>query len=155
MPLTEKHLFEKFEKLAHAVKQEFKSKGIMIPSRRKDGSIQIGNYFISKKDVFYFIKNSRGIIVTGPLNLAQTAVVVANDLALGRWPDAKLIDTDRWYGFKEFEEQSANARADRAYKDKDSDKGDLSLYKAATACEQKLHYKKTIDSRFDKLYKLT
>jgi hypothetical protein len=155
MPLTEKHLFEKFEKLAHAVKQEFKSKGIIIPSRRRDGSIQIGDYSITKKDPFYYIKNSRGIVVAGPLNLAQTAVVVANDLALGRWADEKLIDTDRWYGFKDFEEQSATARADRAYKDKDSDKGDLSLSKAAAAGERKLFYKKSIVSRFDKIYKLT
>jgi len=155
MPQTEKHLFEKFEKLAHAVKQEFKSKGMIIPSRRRDGVIQIGEYFISKKDPFYFIKNTRGIIVAGPLNLAQTAIIVANDLALGRWADTKLMDTDRWYGFKAFEEQVAQARADKAYKDKDADRGDLSLSKAVTAGERKVFYKKSIDSRFDKLYKLT
>lgn len=155
MPLTEKHLFEKFEKLAYAVKQEFKSKGIIIPTRRRDGTIQIGDYIIVKKDPFYFVKNSRGIAVAGPLNLAQTAIVVANDLALGRWADEKLMNTDLWYGYKVFEEQAATARAERAYKDKDADRGDLSSYKAATACEQKLYHKKSIDSRFDKLYKLT
>jgi hypothetical protein len=155
MPITEKHLFEKFTKLANAVRQDFKRKGIVLPSQQRDGSIQIGTYNIKKTDSAYYVRDRNNHIVAGPLNLAQTAVVVANDLALGRWPDHKLIDDDRWYGYKAFAEQSALYIAETAGKRKDADRADFSLYRAAIAAEQKLTYKKTIDSRFNKLCKLT
>ena len=155
MQIKEKHLFEKFSKLANAVKQDFKKKGIVIPSQRRDGSIQIGIFSIKKKDSAYYIKDKNDNTVVGPLNLAQTAVVVANDLALGRWPDQKILDSDRWYGYKAFAEQSALYIASSARKKQDTDRADFSLYKASIAASEKQTYKKTIDSRFDKLCKLT
>jgi hypothetical protein len=155
MPITEKHLFEKFTKLANAVRQDFKRKGIVLPSQQKDGSIQIGTYNIKKKDSAYYVRDRNNHIVVGPLNLAQTAVVVANDLALGRWPDHTLIDHDRWYGYKAFAEQAALHIAESASKKQDVDRADFSLYKAAIAASEKLTYKKNIDSRFNKLCKLT
>ena len=155
MPLTEKNLFEQFEQLAQAVKQEFKSKGIVLPTQQKNGSIRIGTYSVVKRTGAYFIKNSRDRDVVGPLNLAQTAIIIANDLALGRWVDDQLIENDKWYGYKAFAEQAATACATKASKDKDPDKVDYILGKAAIACEQKLFYKKNIDSRFNKLCKLT
>jgi hypothetical protein len=155
MPTTENQLFEKFTKLANAVRQDFKRKGLVIPSQQRDGSIQIGTFNIKKKDSAYYIKDRNGHIIVGPLNLAQTAVVIANDLALGRWPDHALIDNDRWYGYKSFAEQSALHVAETASKQKDADRADFSRYRAAIAAEQKLIYKKTIDSRFNKLCKLT
>jgi hypothetical protein len=155
MPTTENQLFEKFTKLANAVRQDFKRKGIVPPSQKKDGSIQIGTYNIKKTDSAYYIKDRNDNLVVGPLNLAQTAVVIANDLALGRWPDHKLIDDDRWYGYKVFAEQSALHVAETASKRKDTDRADFSRYRAAIAAEQKQTYKKTIDSRFNKLCKLT
>lgn len=154
MPITEKHLFEKFTKLANAVRQDFKQKGIVLPSQQRDGSIQIGTYNIKKNNSAYYIKDKNNHTVVGPLNLAQTAVVVANDLALGRWPDQTIINSDRWYGYKAFDEQSALYIAESARK-QDADRADFSLYRAAIAAEQKQTYKKTIDSRFNKLCKLT
>jgi hypothetical protein len=89
------------------------------------------------------------------LNLPQTAVVTANDLAMGRWPDVKIIDCDKWYGFKAFEEQVANNLAEKARKLHDMDRVDFSLYEAAIAAGRKEQYKKSIDARFNKLCKLT
>jgi hypothetical protein len=154
-PLTENHLFEKFEKLAKAVRQDFKNNGLIIPKQNKDGSVQIGDYTIIKRNNAYVVNNSRGHVVVGPVNLAQTAIISANDLALGRWVDKKILESDQWYGYKAFAEQAANACADKAYKDKDPDRGDFVLGKAVVAGEQKLHFKRSIDSRFDKLCKLT
>lgn len=155
IPLTENHLFEKFEKMAKAVKQDFKNKGLVIPTKRKDGSVLIGDYVVVKRSGAYYVNNRRGHAVVGPLNLPQTAIVIANDLALGRWADRKLLESDKWYGWKAFAEQAAAALAERAYRNKDLDRADFSQYKAVTASAQKLAYKKTIDSRFDKLCKLT
>jgi hypothetical protein len=155
MPIKEKHLFEQFEKLAKTVKTDFKKKGLVVPVQHKDGTIQIGVFTIKKKDSAYYIIGKNNSVVSGPLNLAQTAIVVANDLALGRWPDPTLIDNDTWYGYKAFAEESAKSVAERARRDKDPDRADLSLYKAGVASEQKLQYKKAIDQRYNKLCKLT
>ena len=154
MPIKETHLFEQFEKLAKNVKTDFKKKGLVVPTQHKDGTIQIGPYFIKKANDGYYVTGKTGDAVVGPLNLAQTAIVVANDLALGRLPDATLLDNDTWYGYKAFAEERATTVAERARKDKDPDRADFSLYKAAIASEQKLRYKKAIDSRFNKLYRL-
>ena len=155
MQITEKNLFDKFQKLARHVKQDFAKKGLVIPARLKDGSIQVGPYIIVKKDNAYYINNKHNEPVVGPVNLAQTAVVVANDLALGRWPDITIMNNDKWYGYKAFEEQVANNIAEQARKKKDIDRADFSLYEASVALAQKLNYKKSIDARFNKLCKLT
>lgn len=152
---TEKNLFEKFEKLARSVKQEFKNKGLVIPMRKPDGSIQVGEFLVVKRNTFYYIKDSHsGNEIAGPLNLAQTAIVVANDLALGKMADPVLLNQDQWYGYKEFDEQVATASAEKAKKDHDVDRADFSLYKASVAREKKVQYKKTIESRFNKLYRI-
>ena len=155
MPIKEKHLFEQFEKLAKNVKTDFKKKGLVVPAQNRDGSIQIGVFTIKKKDSAYYVTSKTGEALVGPLNLAQTAIIVANDLALGRWPDTTLLHNDQWYGFKSFAEASAMNVADRARKDKDPDRADFSLYKAVIAAEQKLSFKKAIDQRYNKLCRLT
>ena len=155
MPITEKHLFDQFSKLAKKVKQDFKNKGLVVPVQKKDGSIQIGDYTILRQNHSFYIANKHGQSIVGPLNLAQTAVVTANDLALGRWPDVKIIDCDKWYGYKAFEEQVATNLAEKARKQQDLDRADFSLYEASVAASRKAYYKKSIDARFNKLCNLT
>jgi hypothetical protein len=154
MTVIDRNLFDKIEDLAITIKQEFKRKGFVIPSQHKDGSVQIGGYFIVKKDDGYWINNRHGNAVEGPLNLARTAIVVANELALGKWVDTDLITKDRWYGFKAFDERVANAKIIQAINRDDNDRADVNRIRAVIAREQKLHYKKDIDSRFAKLRKL-
>lgn len=154
MPLSEKTLFEKFEKLAKTVKQDFRNKGLVIPVKKPDGSIQIGDYAIKKDNSFFYVLSKQNQVVEGPYNLAKTAILVANDLALGRWPDPVLVQNDTWYGYKEFDEQVAQAHAERARKEHDLDRADFSLYKASIASERKIVYRKIVESKFNKLYKL-
>lgn len=155
MPITEKHLFDQFSKLAKKVKQDFKNKGLVVPTQKKDGTIQVGDFTILKKNHVFYIANKYGEPIVGPLNLPQTAVITANDLALGRWPDVKIIDCDKWYGYKAFEEQVATNLAEKARKSHDADRADFSLYEASVAANRKAGYKKSIDARFNKLCKLT
>ena len=155
MQANQKKLFEQFTKLARSVKQDFKNKGLVVPSRTAGGDIQIGNYVIFKKEQRYYIRNKDKEVVAGPLNLAQTAVVVANDLALGRLIDRKLINDDAWYGYKEFDELVANTIAEHAQQEHDVEKAEFNQYKAMEAKHRKLEYKKNIDARYNKLCKLT
>lgn len=89
------------------------------------------------------------------MNLVQTAVIVANDLELGKWPDHTLLNNDTWYGYKSFEEQVALHKAENALKKKDLDTASFSKYKAAVAVSQKQSYRKNIDLRYSKLCKIT
>jgi hypothetical protein len=155
MPKTKPQLFKRIEKLADTVKQEFKTKGVVIPHQRKDGTIQIGSFTINKKQGVYWIKDYGGYTVAGPINLAQTAAVLANDLALGRMLDTDLLNQDQWYGYKEFDEQLSTTHAESAFKRNDIDHAVNSLYRAKIAGEQKLSYLRPIDYRFAKLRKLT
>jgi hypothetical protein len=155
MQTPEKHLFEKISKLAKTIKNDFKNKGIIIPIQNNDGTIQIGTYTINKFRSLFYIKDKTNETILGPLNLAQSAIVIANDLALGKKIDKIILNNDKWYGYKAFDEASANNIVVHACKENDYDKVDLISYKAFIAAEQKRQYKKTIDSRFNKLYRLT
>ena len=155
MTKTSAQLLDSVEKLAKTVKQEFKQKGIVIPSRDRQGNVVIGKYTVVKHRGFYSITNARGTEVIKHINLAETAAVIANDLALGRWADTALLNSDKQYGWKSFEEQNAKYVAEVAIKNKDYNKAELCLEKAQTAFNQMAFHKKTIDSRFNKLRKLT
>jgi hypothetical protein len=154
MPTNKKQIFDNIATLTKSIKQEFKKKGVVVPSLDANGDTRIGAYTIVKVDNAYQIKDSRNHVIAGPVNLAQTAILIANDLALGRWPDHDLINNDKWYGFKSFDEQSAKYLAERAAKQHDVDRQDLSLSKAEIAHQQKLYYKRSIVSRFTKLCNL-
>ena len=147
-------LFDRVEQLAQTVKQDFKGKGLMIPHRRKDGSVQIGTYSIHRHAGVFTIRNHQGKSVVSNITLAQTAIVAANDLALGYELDLALIQNDRWYGFKEFDEKIATCRLRRLKSTKDIDLVCLHSTKLGVARTKKLYYKKYIDMRFGKLYRL-
>lgn len=154
MQTTKKNLFDKVAKLARTVKQDFKEKGLVVPVRLPNGNIQVGDFVIVKSKHQYFVRDKKDQNLVGPLNLAQTAAVIANDLALGRQVDLVLVRNDAWYGYRDFDEQVAINIAEHARKDKDYDRADFSQYKAQIAQEQKLQYKKSIELRYSKLCKL-
>jgi len=98
-------LYKKIIQLSNEVKQELRKKGLIVPSRNKDGSISMGKFTIVKdKEKFYNIIDNRGITLVKNINLPQTAVLLANSLALGKQVDDQIIGKDRSYGFAVFEE---------------------------------------------------
>ena len=147
-------LFEKIERLAETVKKDFRKKGLAIPTKRTDGAVQIGDFLITKHDSAFWISNIKGYSVAGPINLAQTAAVLANDLALGANLDLKLLNSDKWYGFKSFDLQACKIHIENAKKKKDFDRVDLNQSKIDAVNLQMLEYKRPIDIRFAKLRSL-
>lgn len=98
-------VFSKFETLAKRVLHDLKAKGHIIPIQQADGSIKFEKFLVTKnKDGLYSVSGSN-IVYRENLNLPQSAALIANDLALGRIQDTKIIELDRDYGFKLFEEQ--------------------------------------------------
>ena len=147
-------LFEKIERLAETVRKDFRKKGLAIPTKHNDGTVQIGDFLITKHDYAFWISHVKGYEVAGPINLAQTAAVVANDLALGGNVDLKLLNNDKWYGYKSFDLQACKIHIENAKKKKDYDRADLNQSKIDAVNAQLLEYKRPIDIRFAKLRSL-
>ncbi len=101
-------VYKKFEIVSTQVKKQLEKKGMVIPFENDDGSISIGTYIVSKRDGFYIITNFAKEIIADKINLPQTAAVLANKLALGKFLDTRILKTDRDYGYAEFEENLYN-----------------------------------------------
>jgi hypothetical protein len=151
-PLTEE-LYKKLTVLGRNVKQQLRQKGFVVPVKNSNGSISFDKFtVIHKSNGFYTILDSHQDPVIDQINLPQTAVILANNLALGKYKDDKLIKNDQYYGYAEFEKQ--------VYKRALMRKGtslmhfDVSQSKYSTAHEKRELYKKTIMASFEKLTKL-
>lgn len=138
-------LYKKILEISNEVKQNLRKKGVVVPSKNKDGSISMGNYTVTKDNEFYNIIDRKGIPVVENINLPQTAVLMANSLAVGRNIDTQIMAKDRSYGFALFEE----ALTKRAMaKSKNIDKWDIMTTKHMLAQAKKNYFKEQIVSSF-------
>ena len=123
-------LYNKIQKLSEDVRLDLERKGVVVPVKNKDGTISVGYYKIVKNDNGYSILNHAGLPEVDGINLPQTAVLIANSLALGKYRDNKLIDFDRRYGYALFDEE-LHTRAVAQSKKKSLEHYDLMTTKAA------------------------
>lgn len=140
-------IFEQVRDLADQVKHDLKKKGLVVPAKDSNGNVVVGDYRIIKKDIFYYVYNKRNQAVTPPLNLAQTAIVIANKLALGYYVDDALVKIDRDYGYKAFDEENFTRSAER----KGFVEGDVSRIRADIARREKDRFKSQIMTEFNRL----
>jgi len=152
-PISEK-IYKEVKKIALEVKTNLRRNGFVIPTVLKDGSINVDGYLIVKTDNFYEIKNIKNQSIVDSINLPQTAALLANDLALGKWLDTDLVARDRYYGYKNFEEQLTKKSALRYLKRNDLDRAELMFTKWKIAKSQALVTKNDIIANFEKLRRL-
>jgi len=106
MKKPKKDIFSQVETVARDVIKNLKNSGYIVPSRLSDGSIRFDNYIVKKENTgFYSVKDINDRIYVENLNLPQTAAVIANNLALGKILDNKLIALDNAYGYKIFDRE--------------------------------------------------
>lgn len=99
-------VFNKIENLSKTVISDLRKKGYVIPSKQRDGSIKFDNFTVKKdKKGFYYIIGSNNHVYVENINLPQTAILIANNLALGKILDKELAKIDREYGHMHFEEE--------------------------------------------------
>lgn len=143
-------LFQKVESLAKSVLTDFQRRGYVIPVEQGDGRIKIGAYIVGKNSSgFYSVTDSRNNVYADNLNLKQTAALIANDLALGKILDKAIIDIDKTYGYKLFDEQVYENAAKRKKNTLDQDVFYETRCKIARA--QKEQAKQQIFNSFRKL----
>jgi hypothetical protein len=147
-------LYKKVIQLSDDVKKELRAKGVVVPVRNRDGTISVGAYVIAKQsEGYYLIKDRYNEVVVDNINLPQTAAVIANGLALGKFKDLTLLNADRYYGYALFEEQVHNRAVERSNK-KSLEYFDVMLTKAMIAKAKKERYKQDVVKSFEKLIKL-
>jgi hypothetical protein len=137
------------------VNNSLRRRGVVIPVENTDGSVSIGRYAVIKTpDRFYSIIDYRGHLVADKINLPQTAAVLANGLALGRFLDAKLLQLDRQYGYALFEELLYQNTVKNSSK-KSLETYEISMTKYLIAQRKKEQHKGEIIRSFEKLKNLT
>ena len=152
MKQTPDDIYKKVQQLGLDVKEQLRRQGIIVPTKTPDGSIRVGYYTIKKnKTGFYSILNYSNETVVEFINLPQTAAMLANRLALGKYLDDELLDADRRYGHALFEEELHLTLAERNLKSNNIDRADVMFTKFNIAKHRKEQHRKTIFNGFDKL----
>lgn len=155
MKQSTEDLFNKIVAVSVHVKEELYNADIVIPIRNNNGSISLGNFTLLKTSAgFYAILDSMGATIIDRLNLPQTAAVVANNLALGKFIDRSIVRKDSEYGYALFEETLHKKAAERTRK-RDPDYSDLRMVKSAISKLKKDGFKRDILKSFEKLGKPT
>lgn len=153
-PLTN-DVYSTIEQLSKDVKEKLRLKGVVVPTKSKDGSINVGHFAIKKKyDGFYCIVDFEKEILIDRINLPQTAAVIANQLALGKLTDDKLLEADRKYGHSLFDEELHTKLAEKSLKSNLMDRADVMFTKSKIARYKKEQYRLTIIRGFEKLIRI-
>jgi hypothetical protein len=156
MKQTPDDIYQKVKQLGLDVKEQLKRQGIIIPTKTPDGSIRVGYYTIKRnKTGFYSILDYSNEAVVEFINLPQTAAMLANRLALGKYLDDELLDADRRYGHALFEEELHLTLAERNLKANNVDRADVMFTKFKIAKHRKEQHRKTIVIGFDKLMRFS
>ena len=144
-------IVKKIEKLGVEVETDFRRKGLAIPVKNNDGSITMGFYTIVKnnKGLFNIIDYSNTSVIED-INLAQSAVLIANDLALGKFINKNIVEKDRNYGYALFEEQLTSKFLKKKRR-KSLEQKEVLLTKCLIAQGKKNFYKNEISQTFEKL----
>lgn len=146
------NVYSTIEKLSKDAKSKLLQQGVVMPVKGKDGTINVGNYAIKRKnDGFYCILDFEKEVILDKINLPQTAAVVANRLALGKYIDDVIINADTGYGYSLFDEELHTKLAEKNIKTKMIDRADVMYTKVGIARHKKEEHLKTVMRSFNKL----
>jgi len=146
-------LYKKLSNITDRVRRDFYNRGIVAPVKSQSGCVRIGPYDIKQIGNHYAIVDLNGCVEVTGINLPQTAALVANNMALGRYRGVDLISHDREYGYADFEEE-LHTHAVKNSKDRGIDYLILHQIMAQKCRQKKEYYKNLIDLRYTKLLKL-
>lgn len=152
MKITSDEIYLKIQQISTDVKEKLKRQGIVVPVKKRDGSIQIGSYSIKKEGSgFYSILDFKNEVIINRINLPQTAAIQANRLALGKYVDDSILEADVKYGYALFDEELHVYLAECSLKKKDLDKAEMMYTKSTIAKHKKIQYMHEVRKSFEKL----
>jgi hypothetical protein len=149
--LTENTVYKKISNISSEVKTKLFRKGLVVPKKNNDNSISVGRYLIKKINGLYTIANGKNCVILENINLPQTAILIANKLALWGAVDYNLFLKDQSYGSTLFEDELYTQRID---KHTDEDYRQVMLIKRDVVREKRDFYKQEIEESFQKLMRI-
>jgi hypothetical protein len=154
MTRSSEDIFKKIVSFSDEIKKNLRKKGMIAPVNNQDGSIGIGAYTVIKNsNGFYTVIGRGNEVAADQINLPQTAILLANDLALGKFLDKDLKQKDQMYGYALFEETLLKKIIDSESR-VDLQQFDLTMTKYLIAKSKKEFYRNDIINSFEKLRKL-
>jgi len=144
-------VYNRIVDLALKTKEDFKARGIAIPTTNESGEIKIGRFFIVRENGSYSVLNLRREKIYDNLNLPQTAILVANSLALNQSVNQTLLIHDYRYGCSEFDEENYRRIAKSLMHKQDWERYESVLIKQEIAQEKSEMSKNEILRSFQKL----
>ena len=152
MQKNNKQVYKKLQQIATQVDTNFRNNGVSIPARNDNGNVEISGYTILYTSAgLYDIVNVNGHVIIAGLNLAETAVLLANYLSLGRFTNKILVQQDRDYGYMQFEKTVFQKNHASAIKRCEYDRAEFLQDKYNMASNRAETTKKSIDSMYKKL----
>lgn len=139
-------VYNRLQKITEEVRKKLARKGIAIPVKNQNGTISLGYFTVCKQNGYYTILDYANLPVVEKINLPQTAIILANNLALGRFLDNNILNVDRNYGYAEFEERLNLKLAAKSKNNKD-----LRIIKGHEKRIKKESLKREITKSFEKL----
>jgi hypothetical protein len=153
--ITTRQVYAKLNTVANTVKEQLKRKGLAIPVKTSNGILRLENFTITKDDNgFYSIKDWTGDVIVDKINLPQSAALLANGLALGKWLDLNIYHLDREYGYRSFECELFKKNATRSLRNNNIDRADMLFTRGKIAQSKVETTKKQILASFEKLRNL-
>lgn len=148
-------LYKKVSELTAGIKQEFRNNGIVIPVRGLNGGIKLDDFTVTKtNNNTYTITDSDENTIVKDINLAHTAILLANDLALGKGLDLTVLENDKTYGYSLYEEEYMRRLRASLIKKKDWTRAETLKLKEDQAGQKSRAAKKEIIASFEKLRRL-
>lgn len=145
MKFTPADVYTKLKKIDKDVKIKLFANGAVVPVLYKNGSIGVGSFKIVKtKEGFYNILDKDQEVIIKQINLPQSAALLANKLALGKWIDTTIVNADRSYGHAAFEEELQTTLAKKKIKKKEIAAAEILYTKAKISKLKKDNFKKEI-----------
>lgn len=144
-------LYNKFYKIFSNVKEKLKSKGFVIP-KKNNNIIEVGKFkIIKEQDLTYTIIDRLNQICANNINLPQTAIIIANNLALGKRINNEILNFDREYGTHNFEDRYLKTLYLNLVKQNEWDRADILQSKRIRAREKAGIAKKYVLRHYSKL----
>lgn len=152
MKLSINDIYKELLKLDIKIKNKFLNQGVVVPVKYKDGTVGVGFYKIKKENTgLYSITDTREEIIVDKINLPQTAAIIANKLAIGKFIDTDILNIDKKYGYALFDETLQLHLAKKNLSNNNLDNADLFYTKAKISKFKKNNYKQEINFSYRKL----
>ena len=144
--------YKKIANLSSEVKSKLFRKGLVVPKRNNDNTVSVGSYTIKRdENSHYSIVDTQNDVLANNINLAHTAVVLANELALGKGINQKLLAKDQIYGGTLFEDEMYKQRISKI---KDPELRETLLIKQENNKEKQEMYRYEIEQSYQNLMRI-